>query len=280
MKCAAVRVVAVSLLLSGASLVHAQALEPAKFLRIFREDIKSGKGAAHEKVETAYARASAKAGYPPYVALNAISGTSQTWFLERHDSYESIEKAIRIFEAEPLKTVAAQLDSQDGDLRSGERSMIATYQKDLSYTPVPALGPKARYYSINMIRIRPGHLADFTEMRRMINAAFVKSASRQRRVVYAVTSGAPVGTYLILAATESLRAMDTPAGAMTMVDAFGAANLVQYNKLTAETVVSTEATLFALNPKMSNPSKEFIAADPDFWAPKPKPAAAKPAAKP
>jgi hypothetical protein len=32
--------------------------------------------------------------------------------------------------------------------------------------------------------------------------------------------------------------------------------------------------------KMSNPPKEFIAADPDFWAPKPKPAAAKPVAKP
>jgi hypothetical protein len=30
---------------------------------------------------------------------------------------------------------------------------------------------------------------------------------------------------------------------------------------------------------MSYPPKEFIDADPDFWAPKPKPAAAKPAAK-
>jgi hypothetical protein len=28
---------------------------------------------------------------------------------------------------------------------------------------------------------------------------------------------------------------------------------------------------------MSNPAKEFITADPDFWAPKPKSAAAKPA---
>jgi hypothetical protein len=63
-----------------------------------------------------------------------------------------------------------------------------------------------------------------------------------------------------------------------MAEAFGADNLAKYNKLQAETIVSSEFTLFAVNPKMSNPPKEFIAADPGFWAPKP--AAAKPAAKP
>jgi hypothetical protein len=31
---------------------------------------------------------------------------------------------------------------------------------------------------------------------------------------------------------------------------------------------------------MSNPPKEYLTADPDFWAPKVKVAAAKPAAKP
>jgi hypothetical protein len=53
--------------------------------------------------------------------------------------------------------------------------------------------------------------------------------------------------------------------------------MAKYNKLQAETIMSSEFTLFAINPKMSNPPKEFIAADPGFWAPKP---AAKPAAKP
>jgi hypothetical protein len=56
--------------------------------------------------------------------------------------------------------------------------------------------------------------------------------------------------------------------------------VARYSKLQAEVVISSENTMFTINPKMSNPSKEFIAADPDFWAPTPKPAAAKPAAKP
>ena len=88
----------------------------------------------------------------------------------------------------------------------------------------------------------------------------------------------PAGTYLVIAAMDSLKAMDTPAGAMSMAEAFGADNLAKYNKLQADIVISSEFTLFAVNPKMSNPPKEFIAADPGFWAPKPP--AAKPASKP
>src|SRR5438445_3830014 len=142
MKCTVVRMIAAGLLLFGASLIHAQSQEPARLLRIFREDIKSGKGSAHEKVETAYARAFAKSSYPAYIALDGMTGTSQAWFLERYDSYEEMGKAIHIAQAEPMKTALGQLDAQDGELRAGERGMIATYQKELSYTPVPALGPK------------------------------------------------------------------------------------------------------------------------------------------
>ena len=278
MKYAPVRVLAAGLLLSGASLIQAQSPEPPHLLRIFREDIKSGKSSAHEKVESAYARAFSKSGYTNYLALDGTTGTSQAWFLESYDSYESLEKAMHMAEAEPLKTTLSQLDAQDGELRTGERNMIATYQKDMSYLPVPSSLVKARFVNINMVRVRPGHAADFAEMRKLVNAAFEKSESKQRRVVYSVSSGMPAGTYLVLSAMDSLKAMDPPAGAMSMAEAFGADNLAKYNKLQADTIISSEFTLFAVNPKMSNPPKEFIAADPGFWAPKP--AAAKPAAKP
>ena len=280
MKYAAVRVLAAGLLMSGVSLIQAQSPEPSRILRIFREDIKSGKGTAHEKVESAYVRAFSKSGYPSYVALDAMTGPTQAWFLERYDSYESMGKAIQMSQAEPLKTTLAQLDAQDGELRSGERGMIAIYQKDMSYLPVPPLGPKARFYNITTVRVRPGHAADFAEMRKLGNEASAKSGFQRRNVVYSVTSGAPAGTYLILSAVDSLKAMDPPPSPMSMVEAFGADNQARYIKLQSEIVISTENTLFAISPKMSNPSKEYIAADPDFWAPKPKPAAAKPAATP
>jgi hypothetical protein len=279
MKRSAVHVVAAGLLLSGASLIHAQSQQPAHLLRIFREDIKSGKGAAHEKVESAYVRAFSKSGYPSYLALENMTNTSQAWFIERYDTYEAMEKAIHLAEAEPLKTTLDGLDAQDGELRSGERGIIATYQPDLSYVPGAPLGAKARFYTINVVRVRPGHAADFAEQRKLINAAWAKTGSQQRRVVYSVNSGMPGGTYLILAAMDSLKALDPTPGAMSMADAFGADNLARINKLTADIQISTESTLFSINPRMSNAPKEYITADPDFWAPKPKPVA-KPATKP
>jgi hypothetical protein len=117
-------------------------------------------------------------------------------------------------------------------------------------------------------------------MRKLLNAAWTKSGSKQRRTVYSVSSGMPAGTYLILSGMDSLKAMDPPPSPMSMADAFGADNLTRYNKLQSDIVVSSESTMFAVSPKMSNPPKEFITADPDFWAPKPKPVAAKPATKP
>jgi hypothetical protein len=278
MKCATVHIFAAGLLLSGASLIQAQSPEPPHLLRIFREDIKSGRNSAHEKVESAYARTFARSGYPIYLGLDGITGTNQAWFLESYDSYESLQKAIKIAETEPLKSALAQLDAQDGELRSGERGMIAVYQKDLSYLPVPSNLAKARFVSILRFQMRPGHSREFTEMSKLVQAAYTKSGSQQRRVVYLVTSGAPTGTYLILSVMDSLKTMDAMPSGMSMAEAFGEDNLARYNKLLSETVVSSETTMFAINPKMSNPPKEFIASDPDFWAPKPM--APKPAAKP
>ena len=280
MKRTVIHVVAAGLLLAGASLIQAQSQQPPRLMRIFREDIKSGKGAAHEKVESAYVRAFSKSGYPNYLALENVTGTSQAWFIERYDTYEAMEKAIHMAEAEPLKTTLDGLDAQDGELRTGERGIIATYQPDMSYMPGTPLGGKVRFFTINTVRVRPGHAADFTEMRKLVNAAWAKSGSQQRRVIYSVSSGMPAGTYLILAATDALKSMDPPPSAMSMADAFGADNLARYNKLLGDIVISTESTMFSINPKMSNAPKEYITADPDFWAPKPKPAAAKPATKP
>jgi len=54
--------------------------------------------------------------------------------------------------------------------------------------------------------------------------------------------------------------------------AMGDRNRQHFDMLAPEVVQSTESLLFAFNPRMSYVSKEFAAADPGFWNPKPKPA--------
>lgn len=250
-----------SLVISGAS--HILAQEPSLYLKIIREDIKPGKGTAHEKTEMAFARAFSKSKYPNYVAWEAMTGPSQAWFLERYDSYAAIEAAAKISNTEPLKTTIDQLDEQDGALRTGERNMIARYMKDLSYAPVPANLAKYRYIRVLTIRIRPGRFEEFAEMRKIWNAAWEKAGYKHRRAIYNVLYGAPQGTYLALGGMESLKTLDEAVN-LTLGE--------RYMKLYQDIVVSSESTLFEVNPKMSNPPKEYVTADPEFWAPKPKPA--------
>ena len=165
---------------------------------------------------------------------------------------------FQLSDTEPLKSAVAPLDVQDGELRTGERNMVASYQKGLSYLPVPSNLAKARFVQINTIRVRVGHAAEFAEMRNLLNAAMQKGGNKQRRVIYLVTSGAPAGTYLVWRPMESLKALDPEPGAMSINDAYGPDNLARYEKLESEAILSIESTLFSVNPKMSNPSKEFI----------------------
>ena len=164
------RVLLASLVISGAS--HVLAQEPSLYLKIVREDIKSGKAAAHEKSEMAFVRAFSKSKYPNYVAWEAMTGPSQAWFIERYDSYAALEDATRISNSEPLNSTLGQLDEVDGALRTGERNMIARYQKDLSYTPVAANIARYRYTRVATIRIHPDRTSEFAEMRKILNDAF------------------------------------------------------------------------------------------------------------
>ena len=246
----------------------AQSPGPSKILRIIREEVKPGRGAAHERVEAGYVRALAKTSYPGYIALETISGGSEVWFLGRYESYAEMGKAQKIAEEEPLKSTLDSLDAQDGELLTGVRNLICVYHPELSYVPVPPNLPAMRYMSVNMLRIRPGRQQEMAEMRKLLNAAWEKSGSKQRRVVYAVTSGAPSGTYVILGGMASLEAMDQ-VPSLTMAEAFGD-SLGRYRTLYTEIVMGSENTMFAVNPRMSNPPKEYLTAAPDFWGQKPK----------
>jgi len=70
---------------------------------------------------------------------------------------------------------------------------------------------------------------------------------------------------------------EAPTRGLAIREAMGEANAAAMLKTSAEVTASSESFLFALNPRMSYVSKEFAAADPEFWAPKPPP---KPVAQP
>ena len=98
-------------------------------------------------------QAAAKANYPAHIlGMTAMTGTSQAWFLEGHDTFASIAESQAALD----KPEFGALDAADAELRTGSRSMIAVYRPDLSYAADKANLPKMRFFNIETIRVRAG----------------------------------------------------------------------------------------------------------------------------
>ena len=91
-------------------------------LRIFREDVKEGKAAAHEKTEAAFMQAAAKAKYPAHIlGMASMTGTSQALFLEGHDNIASIADSQDVMDTAEFGAI----DAADAQVRINQRSMLA-----------------------------------------------------------------------------------------------------------------------------------------------------------
>src|SRR6266404_3553694 len=197
------------------------------------------------------------------LALTSLTGTSQAWFLEGHDSFAGIGEAEAFFSKPAYRSEIDALDAQDAEFRSSSRQWIAVFRNDLSYRTGQLMEsiPKARYVNVLIFRIHQGR--------------------DQAVAVYPVVSGAPNGMYLLFEPSASLKTLDdAPARGEAMMNAMGDAGSKRFIKSSGEIVTSTESLLFTINPKMSYPPKEVAAGDPDFWTPKAAKPAAKPAGKP
>jgi len=127
---------------------------------------------------------------------------------------------------------------------------------------------------VTVLRIKYGHDADLVQAAKLLIEGDEKSGSDQPTLTYQVISGAPSGTYLLFAPMDSLARMDAaPARMAAARQAMGDRNRQHFDSLAPEVVQSAENLLFAFSPKMSYVSKEFAAADPEFWNPKPAPPA-------
>ena len=259
----------IGLLGASASLLVAQdAPQPPRVLRIIREDIKEGRSAAHQKSESDFMRAAAAAKFPVNIlGMNAISGTFEAWFLEAHDSFESIDKA----QAAMAKSALETLDELDAEYRTGSRSWIAVYRPDLSFHGSELIQtlPKMRYFNVITMRTRPEHDQDFAELAKMAVAAAERSIDDQPVATYQVVSGAPNGTYILFEPSASLKALDgAPERSRALFQAMGDAGTKRFTKMAGETIAQQEARLFAIDPQMSYVSRQVIAGDPAFWTPK------------
>jgi hypothetical protein len=249
---------------------------PPQVLRITRLTIKPGGVVDQEKIGAGIARGMGRANYPAhFVALSAISGDLESWILESHDSFASIENARTFAENTPVvKWWLSQYEAVAATPVSQVRRLLAIYRADLSYRGDQLAQdlPKMRYVSVAMVRLLPARDVEFAEAVRTVRGGYEKSASDQPLVIYQIVSGAPGPAYLFLSPMVSLKTMDdAPARGRAIREAMGEDKAAQMLKTSAEVTAASESFLFTLNPRQSYVSKEFAGVDPDFWTPRPPP---------
>ncbi len=268
-----------------AAAAAAQTPGPPQVLRIIRQTLKPGTLTEHEKLAATAARALARTKYPAnFLALSSMTGEPETWIVESHDSFASVEAAATFVENTPaVKWWLGQYEAQSGASITQIRRLLAIYRPDLSYRGDQFAQdlPKMRYVSVVMVRLLPARDLDFAEAVRLVKGAYEKSGSDQPLVVYQLVSGAPGPSYLFFSPMVSLKTMDdSPARGKAMREALGEEASAKTLKTSAEVTAASESFLFALNPRLSYVSKDFTAVDPDFWTPKPPKPPAPPAAVP
>src|SRR5215472_6331054 len=128
---------------------------PPQVLRITRQAVKPGAGAEQEKIGANVARAAARAKYPAnFLALNSMSGEPETWIVESHDSFASIEAAGAFVENTPaVKWWLGRYEAQSGASVTEVRRLLAVYRPDLSYRGDRLAQdlPKMRYVSVVLV---------------------------------------------------------------------------------------------------------------------------------
>jgi hypothetical protein len=254
---------------------------PPKVLQIFREEVKAGKGAAHVKVEKGFVAAFARANWPThYLALTAITGPSEVWFLTGYASFADWEKDRG--DTDKNTALTAELDrliEKDGEVLSSTQSLVAVLREDLS-----AGGPvdiaKMRYFRILTFWVRPGHENDFQDAVKIVKGAHEKAKIDLPWAVFQIAGGTPGPTFLVFLPMKSLSEVDAGiARAGTLREAEGPENEKALAKMASDGYATVESNIFAFSPAMSYPAKEFVARDAEFWTPKPEGKAAAPAKK-
>ena len=261
---------------------------PPPVIQIVREDIKTGMMEAHSKEANATVRIWAKAKSPHHrLAMTPLAGNeNEVTYFWGFESMEAFGKAQQDLDkiGETYKADFDRTRHKGEDYHLSQRDMVARLRVDLSYNATADIA-HSRFMRVETVRVRPGHVSEFEEARKIINAAHQKAKVDEHMAVYQVMGGAQAGTYIVLIPWKSLAEADgvsPPPHGQAYQDALGESGAKKVASLSSDSIAFNEVNIYAFNPQLSYVAKATMDADPGYWAlksPPPAAAAKKPPAK-
>lgn len=268
-------VLGMSLAVAGSVYAAAQdasTTDVPKILQITREYSKPYKGGmAHDKTESAFVTAMTKAKFPAYyIGMNSLSGKARSLYMTRYASFAEWEKDNKMSAANSeLANDVENASLADGELLSDVDSSVFTYDADLSYHPHSDLSHH-RVYQIAVFHVRLGHRKEWADVVKMVKAAHEKMGDKAHWGMYELAFGGAEGTYIAITGDPSMSAIDDGfAQSKQFVDAMGGEEgMAKLDQLYGAAVDEAHSELFAVNPRQSYVSDDWIKEDSDFWKPK------------
>lgn len=277
------RICVLGTLLLSAAAVLAQETGPPPVISIAREELKPGMAPAHARSAANFVAAVGRANAPVHrVALTPVSGDDNVvLYLAAYGSFADVETALKKMDEAQATNAAFKADvdrivREGADQHTSQRTAYFTLRTDLSYHPRSAqeVG-RSRFISIGTTRIKPGRVPDYVDYIKALNAAREKIGADVHTAVYQVFSGAPNGTFLTFISMRSLSEIDEARQRIeqsqkALDEALGGPDVVKQRRmLISEIVADGYNTIYAMDPSLSRPNAVIVAADPDFWTPKP-----------
>jgi len=259
---------------------------PPKVMVVIREFLKPGKGGApHEKAESAFVQAFARAKWPThYLAANSVSGKNRALFFVPYDSFEAWEKDNQA--QQKNAALAAALDRAsvgDGELLSETDASLLVYNEEQSLR-APVDIAHMRYFEISLFRVRSGHRKEWSDAVKLVKEAYEKIPD-MHWAMYEAAYGQEDVTYIVIQPLKSLAEVDQGMERdKQFMAAMGEEGMKKLGELESSAIEFTQSNLFQFSPAMSYPPDAWVKADPDFWkvkaaAPAKAKAEEKPAAK-
>lgn len=219
------------IILACASLCFAQPPAPPKVLLLVRQQFKTGRSGARERLERATAAAYNQLDVPVYwMELQAFTGPAEALFVDSFDSFEAVEKAGAVLQqSKEAHPDLARLQAGIDDTVSAQRTILAVRvaSRDVGEMNLT----QARFLRMLVVRGRPGEEPP-------------SSTALAPSVVYQVTSGMPSPAFIIFQSMTAFGAMPLPG-------------------VTQGEVV--EDLLYVVEPEMSHVSREFARQGGAFW---------------
>ena len=145
------------------------------------------------------------------LGMRAVSGLDETWLMETHDTFASIEEVDQALASGcPVRNSRSSANLASDDVLPLARSLIALYRPALSYRPDEAAKnlSKAHYMLMSIYRIRPGNEDAFSEIIKLRRVRSDSINLDRPEIAYEVIAGAISSTYVFVAPFPTLKILD------------------------------------------------------------------------